>query len=214
MLFGLTSMLLLAASAATANVKVETATGDWSSLPQLSQKGYDHLDPKMKLKLYEIASSNKCPAFGIKHDRLDFRVGFAVQYDAAGQPSHLLLPKLNCPEAEGVAAGALLQMLSAGDYGPTGKSVNGWYQGTLGFEFLGKDAIVPAAASAPAQPGSVITSDQNERVCEKIEILGSRLSTKSVCMTRAQWAQQKKDDRDSVEKAQQQRGCNDQAGSC
>jgi hypothetical protein len=207
-------MLFLAASTATANVKVEVATGDWSSLPQLSQKGYDHLDPKMKLKLYEIASSNKCPSFGIKQDRLDFRVGFAVQYDATGQASRLLLPKLDCPEAEGVAAGALLEMLSAGDYGPTGKSPNGWYQGTLGFEFLGKDAIVPAAAVASAQPGAVKGADQTETVCQKVEILGSRLSTKSVCMTRAQWAQQKKDDRDSVERAQQQRGCNDQAGSC
>lgn len=213
--FVLGSLIFLAATASVpADVKVEVASGDWSKLPQLNQRGYDHLNRKMQLKLYEIASSKQCPSFGLKQDRLDFRIGFAVQYDAAGKPSRLVLPRLECPEAEGVTGGALLEMLAAGDYAATGKSVNGWYQGTLGFTFVGENATNPAVVVAQAQPGAVKGPDPTETVCEKVEILGSRLTTKSVCMTRAQWAQQKKDDRDSVERAQQQRGCNDQAGSC
>lgn len=57
-----------------------------------------------------------------------------------------------------------------------------------------------------AEPGAVKGPDQTA-LCEKVEILGSRLSTKSVCMTRAEWAQKRRDDKESVEKAQMQRGC-------
>jgi hypothetical protein len=213
MQFVLGSLAFLAAAAsAPGNVSVEVASGDWSTLPQLSQRGYDHLDRKMQLKLYEIASSNQCPAFALKQDRLDFRIGFAVQYDGSGKPARLLLPRLECPEAEGVTGGALLEMLAAGDYGPTGKSVNGWYQGTLGFTFVGEDATDPAVVVAQAQPGAVKGPDQTETLCEKVEILGSRLSTKSVCMTRAEWAQKRRDDKDAVEKAQMQRGCKADSG--
>lgn len=204
----LSSLAILAATAATpGGVSVEVASGDWSNLPQLSQRGYDHLNPKARLKLFEIASSKQCPSFALKQDRLDFRIGFAVRYDASGTPARLLLPRLECPEAEGVAGGALLEMLAAGDYAPTGKSVNGWYQGTLGFSFAGEDATSPAVVVAQAQPGAVKGPDQTETLCEKVEILGSRLSTRSVCMTRAEWAQKRRDDKDAVEKAQTQRGC-------
>ena len=213
MSFVLGSLIALAATASVpANVTVEVASGDWSKLPQLSQRGYDHLNRKMQLKLYEIASSKQCPSFGLKQDRLDFRIGFAVQYDAAGKPSRLLLPRLECPEAEGVTGGALLEMLAAGDYAATGKSVNGWYQGTLGFTFVGQDATNPAVVVAAAQPGAVKGPDPTETVCEKMEILGSRLTTKSVCMTRAEWAQKRRDDKEAVEQAQTQRGCKADTG--
>lgn len=203
----LIALMLQAAAGTTNNVTVEVASGDWSKLPQLSQRGYDHLDSKLRLKLYEIASSNQCPTFGLKQDRLDFRMGFAVQYDGSGSLKRILLPRLECPEAEGVAAGAVLGMLNGGDYAPSGKSPAGWYQGTLGFSFVGEEATDPAVVVAQAQPGAVTGPNQLETVCQKIEVLGSRLSTKTVCLTRAEWAQRKKDDREAVEREQTQRGC-------
>jgi hypothetical protein len=57
----------------------------------------------------------------------------------------------------------------------------------------------PVGAAAPAQAGGY---DPNERVCEKITVTGSRLASKTVCMTRAQWEQRKRDDREAVEGAQ------------
>jgi hypothetical protein len=195
------------ATAAPATVQVESATGDWKNLPQLTQKGYGHLSEKMQAKLFEIAESKSCPSFVLRQGRLDFRVGFAVQYDAGGALTHLLLPKLDCPEAEGVAGGALLEMLQGGDYNPTGQSSTGWYQGTLGFSFTGKNARDPAVVAIQTQPGAVKGANQTEVVCEKIEVLGSRLATKRICMTRAEWAQRRKDDREAVEQAQAQRGC-------
>ncbi len=60
-------------------------------------------------------------------------------------------------------------------------------------------APVTASGSASAQADGY---DPNERVCEKIIVTGSRLASKKVCMTRAQWAERQRDDRDAVERAQ------------
>jgi hypothetical protein len=46
------------------------------------------------------------------------------------------------------------------------------------------------------------TSDAAEIVCEKLEVIGSRLATKKICMTRSQWADLRRQDRQAVEKAQ------------
>ena len=199
--------LVTAAVASAASVSVETATGDWRDLPQLNQRGYDHLSEKMRAKLFEIAESKSCPSFLLSQGRLDFRIGFAAQYDSAGSLTRLVLPRLGCPAAESVAGGAVLGMLQAGDYAPSGKSSTGWYQGTLGFSFAAPAAADPGAVDTRGQPGAVLGPNPNEIVCEKIEVIGSRLATNRVCMTRAQWAARKQRDREEVERVQTQRGC-------
>lgn len=75
-------------------------------------------------------------------------------------------------------------------------------------------AIGLAAASTaqttqgPAGQPTKKALDPNEVVCEKQDVAGSRLATRRVCMTRAQWADLKHQDRQEIEKAQVQRGCN------
>jgi hypothetical protein len=203
------SLLLAAVSQPAVAVTVESASGDWSKLPQMSQRGFDHLSEKMQAKLYEIAESKQCPAFALEQGRLNFRIGFATQYAADGTLSRLILPKLNCPEAESVAGGAVLEMIQAGDYAPTGKSANGWYQGTLGFSFAGQAARDPGVVRAAAQPGAVKGPDPTEVVCEKVERIGTRLASDRVCMTRAQWKEQKRLTREEIDKVQTQRPCKD-----
>jgi hypothetical protein len=206
------SLLLAAASVpAAAAVTVETAAGDWSKLPQLSQRGYDHLSEKMQAKLYEIAESKQCPAFGLKEGRLDFSVTFAVQYAPDGSLGRVVMPKLDCPEAESVVGGTLLEMLQSGDYAPSAKSAAGWYKGGLGFSFAGTGkwsrdpGVVRPSQSQIAQNGV----DSTEVVCEKVEQIGTRLVADRVCMTRSQWAEQKRQNRDLIEGIQRQRGCKD-----
>ena len=58
-------------------------------------------------------------------------------------------------------------------------------------------AAAPAEQAKPKKP-----LDPNEKVCETIKPLGSRLATKPVCATRAEWAEQRKQDREETEKAQ------------
>lgn len=69
-------------------------------------------------------------------------------------------------------------------------------------------AAIAQTTQAPAGQPAKKALDPNEVVCEKQLVAGSRLATKRVCMTRAQWADLKSQDRQEIEKAQVQRGCN------
>jgi hypothetical protein len=129
------SLLLAAMPAQAAPVTVESAIGDWSGLPQLSQRGYDHLSSQMMARLHEIAAARKCSALGLQGNRLDLRISFMAHFTPGGQITRLVLPKLDCPEAEGILGGAVLEMVAAGDYRPTGRNLEGWYRGSLGFSF-------------------------------------------------------------------------------
>lgn len=69
-------------------------------------------------------------------------------------------------------------------------------------------AAVPAVAQAPApsRPLSSKAKDPNKTICEKVEIIGSRISSKRVCMTAAQWDEQKRLNREVLQQAQQNTG--------
>jgi len=56
-----------------------------------------------------------------------------------------------------------------------------------------------SAAEKPAKP-----RDPNQVVCENEEVLGSRLATRRVCMTRAQWAERQRDARATIDRSQTQ----------
>jgi hypothetical protein len=70
-----------------------------------------------------------------------------------------------------------------------------------------------ASASALAQvapPAPAKKQDRSEKICQKVEITGSRLATKRVCMTRGQWDDAQLQDRQEVERAQTRRGMSGQ----
>lgn len=58
-----------------------------------------------------------------------------------------------------------------------------------------------APAEAVAAPAASAT-DPNERICESIPEIGSRLAKKRVCATRAEWDERRRLDREAVEQAQ------------
>jgi hypothetical protein len=65
----------------------------------------------------------------------------------------------------------------------------------------------------PSQPQIAKNGvDPTEVLCEKVEQIGTRLRSDRVCMTRAQWAEQKRLNRLEVDQVQQQRGCKDNQG--
>lgn len=126
----------LVLTAATApQVTVVAADGDWSRLPELGQYGYNHLNTKVMVKLHEIVKQHECQLPGYVNGRLDFGVSFAAQFNPDGSLREIVIPKLNCPEAEGVVGGALLEMINGGDYRPKGRATEGWYRGSLTFAF-------------------------------------------------------------------------------
>jgi invasion protein IalB len=72
--------------------------------------------------------------------------------------------------------------------------------------------VFAQAAQAPTQAKQGF--DPNEVVCQKEEDTGSRLSSHKVCMTRSQWAEQRRLNRQDIDKLQTQRPCSGEGGSC
>ncbi len=62
-----------------------------------------------------------------------------------------------------------------------------------------------APQPAAAEPAAEATNDPNRMICKKEKVSGTRLSTKKVCMTAAQWAQRQRDERQATDRAQANR---------
>jgi hypothetical protein len=77
-------------------------------------------------------------------------------------------------------------------------------------------AIVSLPASAqPQSSDQRPPPDPNERICQDIPELGSRLAKKRICATRQEWEDKKRQDREATEKAQTQLCVNNPAtGKC
>ncbi len=78
---------------------------------------------------------------------------------------------------------------------------------------MSKLSIIPAAAliaanclSASGALAQTVSkaqpNDPNAKICETVSQLGSRLSKKKICATRAEWAEMKRADREVVDQAQ------------
>ena len=68
-------------------------------------------------------------------------------------------------------------------------------------------ALCMASISTPAfaekqQAPKQTAGEPNEKICETIKPVGSRLTTKRFCGTRAEWEDRKQQDRQALEKAQ------------
>ena len=74
---------------------------------------------------------------------------------------------------------------------------------------LGAAASMVFAVPALAQKNNESAGkakDPNQVVCEKSEVLGSRVATKRVCMTRSEWAEKRRVERMEIDRAQVGRG--------
>jgi hypothetical protein len=60
----------------------------------------------------------------------------------------------------------------------------------------------PAAGQQAAPTSPQRAADPNEKICEDIVQTGSRLATRRICATRAEWDDRRRQDREAVEKAQ------------
>jgi hypothetical protein len=53
-----------------------------------------------------------------------------------------------------------------------------------------------------ANAGEAPDSSQNRMICKRQKVSGSRLKANKVCMTEAQWAQMKRENREATERTQ------------
>ena len=68
--------------------------------------------------------------------------------------------------------------------------------------FLSIVAAAGFAAPALSETAPKPKGDPNEIVCERITAIGSRVATKRVCATRAEWAEKRRLDKEAIEQAQ------------
>ena len=62
---------------------------------------------------------------------------------------------------------------------------------------------------SPAAAQKAQSADPNAKVCETVSQVGSRLSKRKICATRAEWAEMKRKDREVIDQVQRaaQIGC-------
>jgi invasion protein IalB len=70
---------------------------------------------------------------------------------------------------------------------------------------IGSGAAYAQNTQPAQQQAAKPAKDPNEVVCEKQEVLGSRLNFEKVCKTRAEWAEERRQNRMAVDKTQTQR---------
>ncbi len=73
---------------------------------------------------------------------------------------------------------------------------------------------VPAAAQNSSPSAGKKKADPNQIVCEKHEVLGTRLATKRICKTRAEWAEKRRLERSDLERIQVGGGSCVQGAGC
>ena len=61
---------------------------------------------------------------------------------------------------------------------------------------------VAAADPQTAKPATSNGYDPNETICEKITVTGSRLATRKVCATRAEWDRRRLEERQLIDRSQ------------
>lgn len=66
---------------------------------------------------------------------------------------------------------------------------------------LAISAMIPAASLAAPAP-QLSAGDPTEKICENVSQIGSRLSKKRICATRAEWAERRLQDRKDAEHIQ------------
>ena len=63
-------------------------------------------------------------------------------------------------------------------------------------------AFAQSASAQQPQQAAKPVKDPNEIVCEKQQEIGSRLASARVCKTRAEWAEERQQERQNIEKIQ------------
>ena len=80
---------------------------------------------------------------------------------------------------------------------------------------LAAGTLATAAIAGEPAEASKKGKDPNEKICETQGVLGSRLATRRVCATRAEWEERRQRERDIVDRTQTQRcAINPATGLC
>jgi len=74
------------------------------------------------------------------------------------------------------------------------------------FLALGAAPAIAQAPSAGTAPASAKAQDPDKKICQRVEETGSRLGDRRICKTRAEWAAERQESRNELERAQRNVG--------
>lgn len=126
---------LVFAAAPAAAQTIESATGDWSDIPVMSQLSGRSIDTGAVAALSELVRRGQCTLPGQHGRDVDMNVPFLVLFNDNGSVDRLVVHSLGCPRAEGMVAWGLLRLIRAGGFTPPGHRRQGWFRGEVGFSF-------------------------------------------------------------------------------
>jgi hypothetical protein len=121
---------LLAAIPAAAQT-IETGSGDWSNIPELSQPARAAVDKDIVAAVAEAVDRGECKIPGQRRGNLDMKVPFLVHYRAGGPFDRVVIHSLGCARAETLLGGAVWHLLRQGAFQSAHAPHEGWYRGEV-----------------------------------------------------------------------------------
>ena len=83
---------------------VQSAEGDWSSLPPLKFGDLDSISAQVPEAMQKLVASGKCQLRGVSGRGVDMSVPFLVRFSPTGEVQDVVVRKLGCSKAEAILA--------------------------------------------------------------------------------------------------------------
>lgn len=119
-------------SAALASTPVSVASGDWSNIPLVQQRGLARVSTNT-IEQIEQAAVGECALPGQSKRQVDLTIPFMIKFSTAGAVEQVVVHRVDCPTIEQAVGSAVLTMANGGEYRPTGENREGWYRGDISF---------------------------------------------------------------------------------
>ena len=133
------ALLFLAAFAFAAPASaqtVEVAHGDWNNLVQARMKhSYAQYVDQNRAVLWteQVLRSGECKVKGMRPDKFDIDVPYAVLVAPDGKVERVLIPDMGCAGLNTVVGSTIMDVVKAGAFKPTGEKQPIWVGDRLAF---------------------------------------------------------------------------------
>ena len=111
--------------------QVSVATGNWDNIPLATKRGNKAFSAFAMTKV-DAALTSQCRQRERRNQQFDFTVPFLIEFAPDKSVRRVVIQKMDCPQAEALIGGAVLELAKTGEYQPTGENQTNWYRGEFG----------------------------------------------------------------------------------
>ena len=129
------ALALAGAAVPSAAQTVQSAEGDWSSLPPLRFSKLNLISAEVPEAMQQLVSSGECQLSGVSTRGVDMSVPFLVRFSPSGDVQDVVVRKLGCSKAEAILGAAIIKLAQARTLKATGVNSTGWYRSELNFTY-------------------------------------------------------------------------------